>query len=83
MIAAFLAPYLMRIILYASITAAIGGGFLYVKIHYEHIGRDKAIAAIAAKDQGAIDAVHKATSKVDDCYTSGGTWDVVGGMCSR
>lgn len=81
MIAAFLAPYLMRIILYASITAAIGGGFLYVKIHYENIGYSKAIVAIAAKDQGAMERVTKAKKGVDDCETFGGTWDTVTGRC--
>jgi hypothetical protein len=82
MIAAFLAPYLMRIILYASITAAIGGGFLYVKIHYEHIGRDKAIAAIAAGEKGALEDVEAAKAKVEECYSGNGTWDAVRGVCS-
>lgn len=80
-ILAFLAPYLMRIILYASITAAIGGGFLYVKIHYEDIGYNKALTAVAAKDQGALDRVKKAKIGVDDCQEFGGTWDTVTGRC--
>lgn len=82
MIATFLAPYLSRIILYASLAAAIGGGFLYVKIHYEHIGRDKAIAAIAAKDERAISDVKAATQKVDDCYAVGRTFSTVSGLCN-
>lgn len=82
-ILALLAPYAMRIALYASIVTAAGGGFLYFKVHYENVGRDKAIAAIAAKDEGALNAVKDARKTVDDCYGSGGGWDVTDGVCQH
>lgn len=81
LIVAFLRPYLVRIILISSLIAALGGGFLYLKIHYEHVGYNKAIAAVAAKDERALHAVREAIALVDKCYSDGGTWDVVGGVC--
>lgn len=81
MIATFLAPYLLRIALFASIMAALGGGFLYVKVHYENIGYSKALTAVAAKDQGALDRVRKSEKGIDDCNSFGGTWDTRSGMC--
>jgi high-affinity Fe2+/Pb2+ permease len=44
-------------------------------------GYNKAIAAIAAKDKGALDAVHEATKKVDECAGSGREWNTVDGVC--
>lgn len=78
---ALLAPYALRITAYALVLAALGGGFLYVKIHYENIGYNKAIAAIAAKDERAIENVKKATQTVDDCFAGGHTWNTLDGVC--
>lgn len=81
MIAEFLAPYLMRIIIGAVITTLAGGAVIGAAVHYENKGYAKAIAAVAAKDRGAINDVHEATKQVDACYSAGRTWNVVDGLC--
>lgn len=80
-IAEFLAPYLIKIAVGAGIALAAGGAFVAAKIHYENVGYAKAIAAVAAQDKGALDAVREATGKVDQCYAAGRGWDVVNGVC--
>lgn len=77
----FLRPYLFQIALYGGIALAATGGFVAAKIHYENVGYAKAIAAVAAQDKGALDAVRDAKGKVDQCYVSGRSWDVVNGVC--
>lgn len=81
MIAAFFAPYIARIIIGAVITAIAGAGWLGAAIHYENKGYAKAIAAVAAKDKGAIDGVRQAKARVVECYGSGRTWNVTDGVC--
>ncbi|OAF05475.1 hypothetical protein AYJ54_00790 [Bradyrhizobium centrolobii] len=74
-------PYLFQIIIYGSVAAALGGGFLYLKVHYENVGYAKAISAIAAKDKSALDEVNNAKKMVDECYAAGRSWDVTSGLC--
>lgn len=81
MIAEFFAPFMTRIIAGAIIAALAGGGWFGVAIHYENKGYAKAIAAVAAKDKGAIDGVRQAKARVDECYGSGRTWNVTDGVC--
>lgn len=76
------APYLLRLIIIGLITSAIGGAFLFLKFHYENVGYDKAIAAIAAKDERAISRVKDAIKTVDDCYAAGKQWSSVVGLCN-
>jgi hypothetical protein len=76
-----LAPYAIRLIMGAALLAGIGGGFLFVKVHYENIGYEKAISKIAAKDEKAVDDVRAAKNKVDECFNSGRNWDAVRGLC--
>jgi hypothetical protein len=64
------------------ITSAIGGGFIFLKVHYENVGWNKAIAAVAAKDERAANAVKDAIKTVDDCYAAGKQWNAVDGLCS-
>lgn len=82
LIVAFLRPYLFQLILYGTVAAAVGGGFLFVKSHYENVGWNKAIAAVAAKDERAISRVKEATKTVDDCYAAGKQWDATVGVCT-
>ena len=64
-----------------GVLLAVGamGWMIYSKI--EQGGYDRAVEEIAAKDKGAIDAVHKATGKVEACAALGGTWDSTVGLC--
>jgi hypothetical protein len=81
MIAAFFAPYLMRIAIGAAVAAFAGASWITVAVHYENKGYAKAIAAVAAKDKGAIDGVREAKARVDECYGSGRAWNVTDGVC--
>lgn len=72
----------MRLIIAGLITSAIGGGFIFLKVHYEHVGRDKAIAAIAANEKETLDEVNAAKQKIDECYARRGAWDSSVGLCS-
>lgn len=77
----FFAPYVLRMALGAGIVALAGIGWATAAIHYENKGYAKAIAAVAAKDKGAIDDVNVAKHQVDACYSSGRSWNVVDGVC--
>lgn len=81
MFAAFLAPYLMRIVLWASVMTAIGGGFLYFKIHYEHVGRDNERAKIDDTNKDASNAARAGIKNADDCDNANGNWDQSVGLC--
>ena len=66
---------------YVLIALAIVGAWLYIKEHYEHIGYNKAIHAVAAQDQKAVEASNVAKKTVGDCFAGGGTWNVSDGVC--
>lgn len=74
-------PIVWQIASGAAVLAAIGGSVTYWSVHEYNKGWHAAIAAIAKKDQGAIDESIKAKSEVDACYRRGGTWSVVDGVC--
>lgn len=46
-------------------------------------GYKVAINQVAAKNKEASDAVKKAIKSVDECNSSGGSWDTVSGLCQR
>ena len=77
----FFSPLVIKLIAGAVVLAAIGGGIAYWSIHKYNQGYAQAIADIAARDKGAVDAVNKAKSKVDECVARNGTWDVTVGVC--
>ena len=64
-----------------AIIAGVGIGWLVFARHYENIGYAKAIHAIAAQDQRAINEKDKALETVHACRNSGRTWNVSSGMC--
>jgi hypothetical protein len=66
---------------YVLIALAVLGGWAWVKVHYENIGRQKVIHAIAAQDQAAVKEAEHAKGTVQNCFASGGTWDISGGVC--
>jgi hypothetical protein len=76
---AFLAPYAGKIIEYLVIISIAGGACLWVKIYYEDIGYQKAIAKITAQDEKATENAKQARDRVDQCR---GTWDVTRGVCN-
>lgn len=83
LILAFLRPYLGKIIEYGLILVAVFGLYLYVKQHYETLGYNKAISEINQTNKRASDAAETARSKVEDCNTTGGDWDVSVGVCNH
>ena len=68
---------------YLLIAAAVGGTFLYGRQHYINIGYAKAMHAIAAQDQKAVEASKEAKGNVDACFDSGGFWDIEAGTCAK
>lgn len=64
-----------------AIIIGVGIGWLVFATHYENIGYAKAIHALAAQDQRAIDAKDKALETVKACRDSGHEWDVSNGVC--
>lgn len=66
---------------YVLIAAAVLASWAYIKVHYENIGYQKAIHAIAAQDQKAVEASNAAKKTVADCFASGGSWNVADGVC--
>lgn len=61
--------------------------FTFVSGYYltmgDKTGYSRAINEVAAKNRETIDEINKATTKVDECNASGGTWDTVSGVCGR
>lgn len=65
-------------------TLVVTGAIVAVTFVYNSIyskGYDAAIAAVAAKNKGAIANVRKATKTVSDCYSIGGNWRADLGVC--
>jgi hypothetical protein len=78
---ALLAPYVLRLAVAGGLLLAGVAGFFTLKIHYEHAGYQRAIAAIAAKDKEAVDAADASRERVRACRNSGGLWDTADGVC--
>lgn len=84
LIAKFLAPYLMQIVLGVGALALAGGSFVALKLHYENKGYARAVHDVAAQNQEAVDAVNQARARVRDCNLRDGMrWDQVAGECVR
>lgn len=80
---AFLLTYKSQLlhIAIAATVATLASGYFFT--HGYNKGYAVAINQIAAKNKEASDAVKKATSSVDECFNSGGTFDDVGGVCVK
>lgn len=74
---------LIRLLPYLVIALSVGSGYLWVKQHYETIGYNKAINAIAAQDKEAEDAAKAARDRRHACVDSGWVWSQTTGKCSR
>lgn len=81
MIAFLLSPVGRWIAGLAIAGTMIGAADLYISIHEYNKGWHAAIAAVAKKDQEAIDAVKKSQSDVDACYARGKSWSTADGVC--
>ena len=80
---AFMSPLLWKLAGVAAVVVAIGIGISYWSIHEFNAGKAACYAAVAAKDQEAVDAVNKAVSNIADCTASGGLWRSSSGKCER
>lgn len=81
---AFLATTLGRYVVGGALLALIaGGGFLWIKTHYENIGYQKALDAVEKQNQRAIGTATEAIRDVRVCFDSGGTWNVETGRCDK
>lgn len=82
LIAKFLAPYLTQIVVAVVLALMAGGGFVAVKLHYEHKGYARAVHDVATQNREAVDAVNEVRGRVRACNAdSGMRWDQVAGEC--
>ncbi len=65
----------------AIVLAVIGGGVTWWSVKQYDKGYAAAIAAIAAQDKEAVDAVNKTVSDIDACVKSGGVWRQSSSQC--
>ena len=63
------------------IIIGVGMGWLIFSTHYYNKGWAAAIHAVAAQDQRAVNAAHKAIETVKTCRDSGHQWNVADGVC--
>ena len=68
---------------YVLIAAVVVASWGWVKVHYEKVGYQKALAAIAAQDLKAKGKADEAHKTVSDCFDAGGDWDVARGVCVK
>lgn len=80
---AFLITYKTQLFHGALIATGITLASTYMSAHYFNQGYQTAINQVAARNKEATDAVGKATTSVDECFASGGTFDDVGGVCTH
>ena len=65
----------------AAVLALVGGGFLWLRSHYIGVGEQRALAAVAAKDNKAVEKANAAQRTVQQCFDRGGNWNVEDGNC--
>jgi uncharacterized protein (UPF0333 family) len=65
----------------AAVLLAVVAVDVWIAVHQYNKGWKAAIAAVAAKDQEALNAVNKSKSDVDACYAGGRSWSTVDGVC--
>jgi hypothetical protein len=66
---------------YLFLAALIASSWVGIKIHYENVGYQKAIHAIAAQDGAAKKEADRAKDTVEKCFADGGDWSVADGVC--
>jgi hypothetical protein len=76
-----------RLILYLVGSLAIAGGltagYLGWRTHERNIGWNGALAAVAAQNAQARQAVANVNATIDKCEAEGGGWNVSTGTCDR
>lgn len=84
LVAKFIAPYLLQLAIAGGLALAAGGGFVALKLHYEHKGYARAVHDVAVQNQEAVNAVNERRAVVRNCNgTVGMRWDQVAGECVR
>lgn len=59
----------------------VTGTITTISVKIYNRGYASAISAVAERNKVAIDAVRKGTTRVQDCYAGGGSWDATDGVC--
>lgn len=72
-----------RLIVIGSVIAALSGAFVWYRGSLIDMGYDRAIAAVAAENKEAVDAVRQKRHELSACYDRGGNWDQSSGLCDR
>lgn len=80
-VANFFGISVFRLVMYASIIAAIVGGAIAVRHHYVAIGYHKAISDVKKQDDRAVDAANEVEKRAAKCDETSGYWDVITQNC--
>jgi hypothetical protein len=72
-------PLVWQLAIGGTVLAAVAGGVAYIYNRGENAAFDK----IGASNEKVIDNARAGTKEANDCDDSGGTWDVIDGVCRR
>lgn len=70
-----------RVFLVGGTAIAIGLWALHERTDLIHQGAQQAIEQVEKRNAQELSAADAAQSKVDGCYSGGGTWDITRGVC--
>ncbi|MCB1476661.1 MAG: hypothetical protein H6883_07295 [Rhodobiaceae bacterium] len=73
----------IKLIAIGIVVAGVAGSILYYGHTRYRAGWDDAIATVSKMNNEAAAVARKAQSTVDECFDSGGTWNVSTGKCDR
>lgn len=83
MIGFLITPIGRAITVAAAFVIAIGIAWAGFGTHYYNKGWRAAMGAVAAQNQKAIKESDDVKKEVQDCYASGGNWDITDAYCLR
>ena len=72
-----------KLIIVGAAAFAIAASATWWSVHQYNKGYSAAVAAIAAQDKEAVDAINVVRDTMRECRATGGVWSQAGGVCQR
>lgn len=72
-----------KLIFLGAVAFAIAAGGTWWSVHQYNKGYSAAVAAIAAQDGEAVNAVNAVRDTMRECRATGGLWSQASGVCQR